>query len=116
MTTGLFARLGFKFQWLRKSADYNTVLYGGQELFKTDSILNHLQILDSSKVKVHAWVRSKDGERSPYIVQSGNFWYVADCPTDYIVEGGRDIAFADILHEFVGEMHPEKRTALVRIR
>ncbi|MDB5048244.1 MAG: hypothetical protein JWO30_1315 [Fibrobacteres bacterium] len=114
-SNGVLARRGLKFEYLRHTSDYNTVLYGGQELYKTDSVFNQVAVLDTAKVKVHARVRSRDGETHPYILQSGNFWFVADCPTDYIVEGGRDAAFADVLHEFVGESHPVKRTALVRI-
>lgn len=114
-SNGVLARMGMKFDYLNRSADYNTVLYDGQELFKTDSVMNHFSVLDSTKAKVYAQVRSKDGQLFPYMIQSRNFWYVADCPTDFIVEGGRDAAFADILHDFVGELHPVKRTALVRI-
>ena len=38
----MLARLGLKWEYHDKSGAYNTVLYGGQELFKTDSILNHV--------------------------------------------------------------------------
>jgi uncharacterized protein YdaL len=114
-SNGTLARLGLKYEFHLRTAEYASVLYGGQELYKTDSVLNVVAVLDSSKAKVHARAKSRDGELKPYIVQSGNFWYVADCPTDYIVEGGRDAAFADLLHDFVGDMHPVKRTALIRI-
>lgn len=114
-SNGNLARLGIRFEHHLRTAEYSTVLYGGQELYKTDSVLNVVTVMDSGKVAVRAKARSRDGDLKPYIVQSGNFWYVADCPTDYIVEGGRDAAFADLLHDFVGDMHPVKRTALVRI-
>ncbi|MBW8886791.1 MAG: DUF2334 domain-containing protein [Fibrobacteres bacterium] len=114
-SNGTLARLGLKWEYHDKSGTYNTVLYHGQELYKTDSILNHVAILDSSKAKVLASVKSQDGGLYPYMIRSGNFWFVADCPTDYIVEGGRDAVFADALHDFVGEDHPVAHTALVRI-
>lgn len=119
-SNGTFARLGFRHKEHRRSTEFPYVAYGGQELFKSDSTLNIIEVTDSARVRVHAVAKSAGGvdgagSSSPYILQSGNFWYVADCPTDYIEEGGRDIAFADLLHEFVGDLHSEKRTALVRI-
>ncbi len=112
---GAFANLGFKQDGVLRSSEFNTVLYNHQQLFKTDSVFNLISLLDSNRAKIHAYAKSQAGILRPYILQSGNFWYVADCPTDYITEGGRDIAFADLLHEFVGEIHPEKHTGLVRI-
>jgi|GEM_PF-443983 len=114
-SNGTLASKGLKFAYHQRTSEYPSVMYKGQELFKTDSVFNLIAVLDTAKVKVHAQVRSRDGDLKPYIVQAGNFWYVADCPTDYIVEGGRDAAFADLLHDFVGDLHPVKRTALVRI-
>lgn len=114
-SNGVLARMGLKWEYHDKSGAYSAVLYGGQELYKTDSILNHVAVLDSAKAKVLGQVKTPDGVLYPYLLRSGNFWFVADCPTDYIVEGGRDAAFADALHDFVGEDHPVAHTALVRI-
>jgi uncharacterized protein YdaL len=91
------------------------VEYKGKKLFKTDSSMAILEVPDTSRVNVHAWAFNKDGKKYPYAVQSGNFWYIADCPVDYMIEGCRHIVLADLLHDFIGENHPEQHTALVRI-
>lgn len=95
--------------------NFNIVLYKGNSLPKNDSIFTVLSLIDSAKVKVHAYAQNIKGESKPYMIQSTNFWYVADCPVDYMVEGGRHNAFADLIHEFVGQNHIESHTALVRI-
>ncbi len=106
---------GFNFVKTITGNFYNKVNYKGKSLFKKDSVFTIIDIKDSAKVKVHAWAISNDGDKRPYIVQSGNFWYVADCPVDYMVEGGRHIVFSDLLHVFTNQDHPEQHTALVRI-
>jgi len=46
------------------------------------------------------------GRKVPYIVQSRNFWFVADSPFSYATERDRYIAFADLLHDILKENHP----------
>lgn len=106
---------GFNFVKTIAGNIYNKINYKGKSLFKKDSVFTIIDIKDSAKVRVHAWAVSSDGDKRPYIVQSENFWYVADCPVDYMVEGGRHIAFSDLLHVFTNQDHPEQHTALVRI-
>jgi uncharacterized protein YdaL len=51
----------------------------------------------------------------PYVVRSNNFWYFADVPLSYIGPRDRYLAFADLLHDIMGQDHPVKHTALVRL-
>jgi uncharacterized protein YdaL len=108
-------RRGLHVAEVRFGKDFTRVEYKGRELFKTDSVMTILSIDDSSLVRVYARARAVNGTTAPYIVQSGNLWYVADCPVDYITEGCRQTALADILHDFLGEDHPEQHIGLVRI-
>jgi uncharacterized protein YdaL len=94
---------------------FNKVTYKNKSLFKEDSIFSIIDTVAHKNVKIHAFAKSNKGEAKPYILQSDNFWYVADCPVDYMVEGGRHIAFADLLHNFTRQDHQEQHTALVRI-
>jgi hypothetical protein len=54
-------------------------------------------------------------EKVPYIIQSGNFWYIADAPFTFEDGAQRGLAFCDILHDFLGISHTSSHKALVRI-
>lgn len=90
------------------------VTYKEQSFPRIDSTLNIITVTDSAHCEVLASVHT--GQTSiPYIVKSDRFWYVADLPTAYVIEGGRQIVFADLLHDIIGEEHESSHTALVRI-
>lgn len=57
----------------------------------------------------------KTGEQAPYVVRSGNFWYVADMPFSYIGPRDRYLVLADILHDMLGVNHAESHKAMVRL-
>jgi uncharacterized protein YdaL len=57
----------------------------------------------------------KTQETAPYVVRSGNFWYVADMPFSYIGPRDRYLIFADMLHDILGIQHAESHKALVRL-
>lgn len=56
------------------------------------------------------------GTSSPYIINQGNLWFVADQPFSYISPEDRYLIFADVLFDIVGEkpLRPGKPIALVR--
>ena len=54
-------------------------------------------------------------ETAPYVVNSGNFWYVADLPFSYIGPRDRYLVLADMLHDMLGVNHAENHQALVRL-
>ena len=51
----------------------------------------------------------------PYIVRSGNFWYVADMPFSFIGPRDRYLVLTDLLHDMLGIQHAESHKALVRL-
>ncbi|MDB5898272.1 MAG: hypothetical protein JWP41_1874 [Ramlibacter sp.] len=55
------------------------------------------------------------GEQAPYVLRSGNFWYVADMPFSYIGPRDRYLVLADLLHDMVDVQHAESHKALVRL-
>jgi len=80
-----------------------------------DPGLNHIKILDPKIVKVHATAVDGAGAVWPYIVQSGNFWFVADMPLVSTSFENRSLAFADLLHDMLGINHPETHRAYFRV-
>jgi len=107
------ANMGISFETFEENTGYR-IDYKGTLFPKIDSVLNVIQIRDSSKCRIVATARSEQRER-PYVIQSGRFWYFADLPTSFVTEGGRHIVFADLLHDILREDHKEKHLALVRI-
>ncbi|HFC54037.1 MAG TPA: DUF2334 domain-containing protein [Gammaproteobacteria bacterium] len=70
-----------------------------------DGALNIIRVDSVSDVEVHATAYSTlddDLEETPYIISSGNFWYVGDLPFMYLSEEDRYLAFADVLHDILG--------------
>ena len=51
----------------------------------------------------------------PYVVRSGNFWYVADLPFSFIGPRDRYLVFTDLLHDMLGIQHAESHKALIRL-
>lgn len=57
----------------------------------------------------------KSGTEAPYVVRSGNFWYVADLPMSFIGPRDRYLVLADLLHDMLGVDHAENHQAMVRL-
>jgi uncharacterized protein YdaL len=57
----------------------------------------------------------KTKETAPYIVRSGNFWYVADTPLSFIGPRDRYLVLADILHDMLGSPAVESHKAMIRL-
>ena len=108
----------YGFQFLNYAPEnHPKVVYKNTSLKKEawDPGLNHLQILNPNLVKVHATAVDGAGVVWPYIVQSGNFWFVADMPVVSTSFENRSLAFADLLHDMLGINHPETHRAYFRI-
>ncbi len=112
----LFDKIHFGFQFERIHYDslFNTVTYGAFSFPRLDPAFNEMVINDSSRCQQLATM-TNGNDTLPYVIRSGNFWYFADLPTAFVVEGGRHIVISDLLHEIVGEDHESRRLALVRI-
>ncbi len=110
------AKLGFRLKQAAPVGGFETVSYKDKSLLKgEDGTVFPIEILDSSKVQVYATAARDDGSSVPYIVRSGSFWYVADSPFAFTMEGDRSLAFCDLLHDFLKVPHQEERKALIRI-
>ncbi len=109
----LLKRFGFHYEDLDESSSYQ-VVYKGIEFAKIDSSLNIMSIDNPDQCRLLATAKSEEKE-VPYIIKCRNFWYVADIPSSFVIEGGRHIVFADLLHDILREDHKEKHQALVRI-
>jgi uncharacterized protein YdaL len=57
----------------------------------------------------------KTGETAPYVMRSGNFWYVADLPFSYIGPRDRYLVLTDLLHDMLAVNHAESHKAMVRL-
>ena len=111
----LAGRFGFHFEQYREDLGFNRVIYKGTEFPKGDDNINIVRIDDPGLVTVVASVHNDRGLSAPYILKTRNLWFIADSPFSYYSENDRYIAFADVLHDILGEDHPVKHTALVRI-
>jgi uncharacterized protein YdaL len=73
-------------------------------------------VTDAAKASVVVSVANpKSGEAAPYVVRSGNFWYVADMPFSFIGPRDRYLVFSDLLHDMLGIQHAEVHKAMVRL-
>jgi uncharacterized protein YdaL len=132
-------RYGFAFNGLRgmdaqptaqnpNPGFFDTVLYKNKSMVKyysfdattgtisADPDLGVTQVLDATKAQALVTITdSHTNEVAPYIVRSGNFWYVADMPFSYIGPRDRYLAICDILHDVLGVTHTTAPRALVRL-
>ncbi len=107
-------KLGFTYDDWEERPDW-IIYYKNGDFPKEDPGLNRVRILDQGKVEVLATIASPDGRTYPYFLRSGSFWYVADSPFSYAIEGGRFLILADLLHDILGQDHAVSRRALIRI-
>ena len=108
------SRYGIVHVETRRDGAFTRVRYRGTELVRGEPVLNIVQVADGAKVQVLAEALSGDAS-VPYAVRSGRFWYFADNPMSFAVEGGNYLALADLLHDIIGEDHVPTRIGLVRI-
>jgi uncharacterized protein YdaL len=107
---------------------YDTVTYKGLNFVKyyqydaarnvvnADPDLGSVTVTDATKASVVVPIaNSANGTQLPYVVRSGNFWYVADMPFSFIGPRDRYLVFTDLLHDMLGIQHAESHKALVRL-
>ncbi len=107
-------KLGFIYDDWEERDDWQ-VFYRGAVFPKEDPGLNRVKLVSAEKVEVLATVAAAETHSFPYVLKSGNFWYVADSPFSYAYEAGRFLILADLLHDILGQPHPPSHQALVRI-
>ncbi len=109
-------KYGFSVGQQDKSGSFNSVRSGKKLFTRGVSDIFNVQVIDKNKVTVIATSHSDKLRREiPYILKSGNLYYVADMPFLNATEADRYLLFADLLHDFIGENHPVKHHAIVRI-
>jgi uncharacterized protein YdaL len=108
-------RYGFHFIQYREDLGFNQVGYKKVVIPKGDDNVNIVAIDNPSTARVVSYVFNAKGDRVPYVVNSGNLWFVADSPFSYAAEKDRFVVFADLLHDILHQDHPETHTALLRI-
>lgn len=107
---------------------YNTISYKGKSFIKfysfdsasgvgiADPDAGIMQIVDPAKAQTLVQMSNPAlNQVAPYIVRSGNFWYVADVPFSFIDPKDRYTVFCDIIHDMVGSNHGEQHNALIRL-
>lgn len=106
-------RYGFRYVG-RDPGVFKAVDYKGVRLDKADPHAFRIEVTDPSRVAV---VATATGERGaiPYIIRAGHLWFVADNPMAHAGPTDRYLAFADVLHDVVGEDHTPQRRAVIRI-
>jgi len=99
--------------WLERT-DWK-IFYKGEDFAKEDPNLNVIGRKADAPVQVLANAQDGQGQIYPYVLRSGNFWYFADSPFSFALEGGRFLILADLLHDILGQDHASSRKALLRI-
>jgi uncharacterized protein YdaL len=107
---------------------FDTVNYKGEALVKyyaydsanlvvnADPDIGQTQVLDAAKASVVVSISNpKAQQAAPYIVRSGNFWYVADLPFSYIGPRDRYLVICDALHDILGVATAPSHRALIRL-
>lgn len=111
------SKYGFTFDKLDISG-YDRVIYKNITFVKNtrDAELGRVIVTNTSWVKVPATAeRSSTKEAIPYIVHSGNMWYVADIPFTYLTENDRYLVFADLLYDMLEVESVGKKRAILRL-
>lgn len=107
----------FGFAFMQNLNGFSEVRYKGQRLslYDTEDDLGSVEIVDPNSAKALASAWRSDSLNIPYILRSSNLWYVANNPisSDYMADGA--LAFADLLHDFLGIQHPANHRAIIRI-
>jgi len=106
-------RWGFRLLGHSVKEEFIRIVYHDTTLVKGDPVLNLVQISGKTCTTV-ATALSKARE-VPYIVRSGDFWYIADNPFSFIAANDRFLALCDLLHDILGEQHSPSRSAMIRI-
>lgn len=109
---GFFSTVKYKGLDFTKYYEYDS----GKNQVNADPDVGWAVIADAAKAtQVVPVVNPKTGESMPYILRSGNFWYVADIPFSFIGPRDRYLVFTDLLHDMLGIHHAEEHKALIRL-
>ena len=109
---GFFDTITYKSKPFVKYYTFN----GATGTVNADPDIGVTTILDATKATTLVPVTNpKTGETVPYVLRSGNFWYVADMPFSFIGPRDRYLVLTDLLHDMLGVNHAQSHQALVRL-
>jgi len=109
-TPGFFDTITYKSLPFVKYYDYN----GGA--VAADPDVGIVSVTDTTKATTLVPMSNPTtGEAAPYVVRSGNFWYVADLPFSYIGPRDRYLVLCDLLYDMLGVTTWETPKAMVRL-
>ncbi len=109
---GFFDTIGYKGKSFVKYYTFN----GATGTVHADPDIGVTSVLDGTKASTLVSVTNPTtGETAPYVMRSGNFWYVADVPLSFIGPRDRYLVLTDLLHDMLNVNHAESHQALVRL-
>ena len=109
-------KYGFNVVKYLENSEFDSVKTNTCYYTKGRSEINLVQIIKIKEVKTLAVAfSSKTKKQTPYMLKSGNLWYIADIPFLGAKVTDRYLLFADKLHDILNELHPESHTAILRI-
>jgi uncharacterized protein YdaL len=113
---GFFDTITYKSMAFRKFYAYDA----NTNATTADPDVGSVSVLDATKASVvvpmsNPKANGGAGETLPYVVRSGNFWYVADAPFSFIGPRDRYVVLTDLLHDMLGIAHAESHQAMVRL-
>lgn len=109
---GFFDTIGYKGKSFVKYYAFNA----STGAVNADPDIGVVSVLDPTKASTLVPVSNPGtGETAPYVVRSGNFWYVADLPLSFIGPRDRYLVLTDLLHDMLAVNHAESHQALVRL-
>jgi len=106
---------GFDVNGMATNVGINTITAGTSIFTKVQPICYKININNKAVQIIAKGKAAKGKQEIPYIVRSGNFWYIADLPFLNATETDRYLLFCDLLHDFLGINHPASHQAMIRI-
>lgn len=100
------------------AAAYSNVAYKGYTYRKYAAQQEMVELTaDPARTETLATASNAAGSRIPYLVRSGNFYYVADNPFQYITTTDRYLVLADSLHRMLGDTQTAtcRKQAILRL-
>jgi len=94
-------RLGMEYHYIKKY--YDQVVYKDTELLRDDHT-EAIVLQTNGTPVVYAYMQfvTNSVDSEPYVMRTSNFWYFADNPMQDIVQGGRSLVLADLMHDILG--------------
>jgi len=106
---------GFDVKGMATSVGVNAIISGTKFFTKQQPICYQINVANKNVEVIAKGKSIKTKKETPYIVRSGNFWYIADLPFLNATETDRYLLFCDLLHDFLGVKHAESHQAMIRI-